>query len=81
MIDSWFAGDTQTALQWHLKLTPLFKGIFVTASPVPIKYLLKYQGINAGGVRLPLVDAVETEKKITYRPYLYCDGSNICNWL
>ncbi|KGK92062.1 dihydrodipicolinate synthase [Desulfosporosinus sp. HMP52] len=62
MVDSWFAGDTQTALKWHLKLTPLFKGIFVTANPVPIKYLLKYQGINAGGVRLPLVDAVETEK-------------------
>ncbi|AFQ44209.1 4-hydroxy-tetrahydrodipicolinate synthase [Desulfosporosinus meridiei] len=74
MIDSWFAGDTQTALQWHLKLTPLFKGIFVTASPVPIKYLLKYQGINAGGVRLPLVDAVETEKAFLDDLYLRIKG-------
>lgn len=74
MIDSWFVGDTQTALQWHLKLTPLFKGIFVTASPVPIKYLLKYQGINAGGVRLPLVDAVETEKAFLDDLYLRIKG-------
>lgn len=62
MIEAWFAGDTQTALKWHLQLLPLFKGIFVTANPVPIKYLLKYQGIKAGGVRLPLVDASEEEK-------------------
>lgn len=62
MLDAWFAGDTQTALKWHLKLLPMFKGIFVTTNPVPIKYLLKYHGIKAGGVRLPLVDAIEKEK-------------------
>ena len=62
MLNAWFAGDTQTALKWHLKLLPMFKGIFVTTNPVPIKYLLKYQGIKAGGVRLPLVDAIEKEK-------------------
>lgn len=62
MVDAWFRGDTQTALRWHLKLLPMFKGIFVTTNPVPIKYLLKYQGIEAGGVRLPLVDAEAKEK-------------------
>ncbi|AET68407.1 dihydrodipicolinate synthase [Desulfosporosinus orientis DSM 765] len=62
MVDAWFAGDTQTALKWHLKLLPMFKGMFVTTNPVPVKYLLKYQGIEAGGVRLPLVDAGDKEK-------------------
>ncbi|HBV85618.1 MAG TPA: 4-hydroxy-tetrahydrodipicolinate synthase [Desulfosporosinus sp.] len=62
MVDAWFAGDTQTALKWHLKLLPMFKGMFVTTNPVPVKYLLKHHGINAGGVRLPLVDAIENEK-------------------
>lgn len=62
MVDAWFAGDTQTALQMHLKLYPMFKGVFVTTSPVPIKYLLKYCGINAGGVRLPLVDGEEKDR-------------------
>lgn len=62
MLDAWFAGDTQTAMKWHLQLFPMFKGVFVAPSPVPVKYLLKYQGIKAGGVRLPLVDAQENEK-------------------
>lgn len=62
MLDAWFAGDTQTAMKWHLQLFPMFKGVFVAPSPVPVKYLLKYQGIKAGGVRLPLVDALENEK-------------------
>lgn len=62
MVDAWFSGDTQSALKWHLKLVPIFKGVFVTTNPVPVKYLLKYVGIQAGGVRLPLVDATEDEK-------------------
>lgn len=61
MVDAWFAGDVKTALQWHLKLMPMFKGVFVTANPVPVKYLLKHVGINAGGVRLPLVNATPEE--------------------
>jgi 4-hydroxy-tetrahydrodipicolinate synthase len=62
MVDAWFAGEFQTALQWHLKLIPIFKGIFVTTNPVPVKYLLKHAGINAGGVKLPLVEATSEEE-------------------
>jgi 4-hydroxy-tetrahydrodipicolinate synthase len=62
MVDAWFSGDTQTALKWHLKLSPMFKGVFVTTNPVPVKYLLKYAGIQAGGVRLPLVNATKEEE-------------------
>ena len=62
MIEAWFSGDVKTALQWHLKLMPMFKGIFVTTNPVPVKYLLKHVGINAGGVRLPLVNATPEEE-------------------
>lgn len=62
MVDAWFAGDHQTALYWHLKLMPFFKGIFVTTNPVPVKYLLKKVGIDAGGVKLPLVSATPEEE-------------------
>jgi len=62
MVDAWFAGDHETALKWHLKLMPMFKGIFVTTNPVPIKYLLNKVGIKAGGVRLPLVNATPQEQ-------------------
>lgn len=62
MIDAWFSGEFQTALEWHLKLVPIFKGLFVTSNPVPVKYLLKRAGINAGGVKLPLVKATPEEE-------------------
>lgn len=62
LVDAWFNGDPRTALQWHLKLMPMFKGVFVTASPAPVKYLLKKVGINAGGVKLPLVCVDQKEE-------------------
>ncbi|SHN71646.1 4-hydroxy-tetrahydrodipicolinate synthase [Desulfitobacterium chlororespirans] len=62
LVDAWFNGEPQTALQWHLKLMPMFKGVFVTTNPVPVKYLLKKAGIDAGGVKLPLVCATPEEE-------------------
>lgn len=62
MVDAWFAGDYKAATQWHLQLYPIFKGIFVTTNPVPIKSLLNMMGLQAGGVRLPLIDATKDEK-------------------
>jgi len=63
MIDAWFDGDTAEATKWHLELYPVFKGIFVTSNPVPIKALMNMIGIKAGGVRLPLVKATAEEMK------------------
>ena len=63
MVDAWFAGDTAQAIQWHLDLFPIFKGIFVTTNPVPIKAIVNMLGIKAGGVRLPLVEATPEEIK------------------
>ena len=64
MVDAWFEGDTAQATKWHLDLFPIFKGIFITSNPVPIKALLNMMGINAGGVRLPLVKATPVEMKL-----------------
>ncbi|WP_240985872.1 4-hydroxy-tetrahydrodipicolinate synthase [Acididesulfobacillus acetoxydans] len=63
MINAWQRGDVKTALQWHLKLYPMFKGIFITTNPVPIKALVNMSGFKAGGLRLPLVDATEGERE------------------
>lgn len=62
MIDSWFSGDRETALKVHLKLMPLFKAIFISPNPAPIKYLLNLMGIIVGGARLPLVEVTSEEK-------------------
>ena len=63
MVDAWFDGDTARATKWHLDLFPVFKGIFVTSNPVPVKALMNMVGIKVGGVRLPLVEATPAEMK------------------
>lgn len=63
MIDAWFAGDVATARKWHLRLYPMFKGIFKVTNPVPIKEMVNMIGLKAGGVRLPLVGANAEEKE------------------
>lgn len=63
MIDAWFAGNAALATKLHLELFPMFKGIFVTTNPVPIKALVEMIGIKAGNVRLPLVNATAEEVK------------------
>ncbi|MEI6427709.1 MAG: 4-hydroxy-tetrahydrodipicolinate synthase [Pseudanabaena sp. ELA607] len=52
-------GQGQQALQIHLKLLPLFKALFVTTNPIPLKAALKVLGLDTGAVRLPLVRASE----------------------
>lgn len=64
MVTAWQAGDTATALKWHLKLYPVFKGMFVATNPIPVKYLLNEAGIKVGEYRLPLVGPSESEKEM-----------------
>lgn len=63
MIQAFLDGDNKTATQIHQKLMPIFTGLFICPNPVPIKYALNYKGLEVGGVRLPLVDASESEKQ------------------
>jgi len=63
MIRAFFAGDTRAALQVHLKLWPLFKVLFITTNPVPLKAALRLSGFDAGTPRLPLVEATPREQE------------------
>lgn len=56
MIQSFQQGDVQAACQTHLKLFSLFKTLFVTTNPIPVKAALRLQGWQVGGTRLPLED-------------------------
>ncbi len=62
MINAFLAGDFQEAARIHCRLYPIFKGMFMTTNPVPIKAAVNMLGIKAGSVRLPLVEATEAEK-------------------
>ena len=57
MIDLTVAGDLTAAEAEHQRLLPMFKGLFVITSPIPVKYALNKSGFNVGGLRLPLIVA------------------------
>lgn len=62
MIQAFAIGKTVMAKEIHLKLFPLFKVLFCTANPIPIKAALKLQGWEVGSPRPPLGD-LPTELK------------------
>ncbi|KIL41392.1 dihydrodipicolinate synthase [Gordoniibacillus kamchatkensis] len=63
MIEAYLNGDVQSAAALHRELHPVFKGLFCAPSPAPVKHALKVKGVDAGGVRLPLVPLTEQEAK------------------
>lgn len=54
MIQAYGVGQPQVATQIHLNLLALFKVLFVTTNPIPVKLALALQGWQVGSVRLPL---------------------------
>ncbi|HLO48142.1 MAG TPA: 4-hydroxy-tetrahydrodipicolinate synthase [Kamptonema sp.] len=56
MIRAFETGQVQVATQIHLKLLDLFKTLFLSTNPIPVKAALKLQGWNVGSPRLPLCD-------------------------
>lgn len=55
------AGDPPGALSLHNALTPLFRALFITSNPIPLKHALRRTGFDCGGVRPPLVDVTQDE--------------------
>lgn len=62
MIEAFVAGDVRGATAMHLRLWPLFKVLFITTNPVPVKAALALAGFDAGSLRLPLVEATPKER-------------------
>ncbi len=63
MVKAFISGKVTLAKDIHLELYPLFKGIFITTNPVPIKCALNMAGWPVGAPRLPLVAATKEEKE------------------
>ena len=55
MIQAFATGDSTLARELHLKLSPLFKALFITTNPTAVKAALNLTGMAVGEVRLPLV--------------------------
>jgi 4-hydroxy-tetrahydrodipicolinate synthase len=54
MCSSFLAGDVERARRLHFKLWPLFKVLFITTNPIPVKAALRLSGFDCGPYRLPM---------------------------
>ncbi|MEI6649214.1 MAG: 4-hydroxy-tetrahydrodipicolinate synthase [Actinomycetes bacterium] len=61
LLDAWFAGDADRALEIHQKLLPVFTGTFRTQGAILTKAAMNMLGLPGGYTRLPLVDATEAQ--------------------
>ena len=61
MVTAFNNGDTREATRIHLALFPIFKGLFITTNPVPLKEAMNILGMEVGGLRLPLTRASQQE--------------------
>jgi 4-hydroxy-tetrahydrodipicolinate synthase len=64
MVDAIVSGDVEKALQIDAKLSSLFKALFVTSNPTPVKAALRQLGFRVGIPRLPLVDVAPAEDEL-----------------
>jgi 4-hydroxy-tetrahydrodipicolinate synthase len=55
LMSAYLAGENTRAAEIHHSLMPLVDALFVTSSPIPLKYALGKVGMPVGGTRLPLV--------------------------
>ena len=54
MMQMFLDGSVVGAAAEHRRLLPIFKGLFVVANPIPVKYCVNLAGFNVGSTRLPL---------------------------
>lgn len=59
MVEAVKDNDLEKARELHYKLFPLFKLMFCTANPIPVKTALNLLGFGVGGFRLPICECDE----------------------
>lgn len=64
MVNSFFEGNINKAIDLQLKSIPLTKCLFCEVNPIPVKAALSMIGFDFGKPRLPLVEMTEENKKI-----------------
>ncbi len=63
MCEAYLSGRIDEAEKINERLSPLFKVLFITTNPTPVKAALAMIGQPVGGLRLPLIEANESEKE------------------
>jgi 4-hydroxy-tetrahydrodipicolinate synthase len=61
MVTAYVEGQVKEAYRINKALYPLFKAMFVTTNPIPVKKAVSLLGLPAGKPRLPMVEATPEE--------------------
>jgi 4-hydroxy-tetrahydrodipicolinate synthase len=63
MVNHFKSGRIQEAATAHRRLLPLMKALFAAPNPAPVKAALNMNGLQVGGLRLPLLPLSDEEEK------------------
>jgi 4-hydroxy-tetrahydrodipicolinate synthase len=63
MIRAWREGRVEEAAHIHRRLFPLFRAMFMSTNPVPVKAALRLAGFDVGPVRPPLCELTQQEEE------------------
>ncbi|MEH7376254.1 4-hydroxy-tetrahydrodipicolinate synthase [Neobacillus drentensis] len=63
MINHFKNGNVQDAASTHRRLLPIMKALFAAPNPAPVKAALNMNGVNVGGLRLPLIPLTTEEQR------------------
>lgn len=66
MLNKFFSGDVAGAIETNVSLFNLFKTLFISTNPVPIKTALSMGGFPVGSVRPPLAELNEADYNKLY---------------
>ena len=64
IVEKYLSGDIEEARKLQLSLNELVSSLFIEVNPIPVKAAMNLMGLNAGELRLPLIDISEANLKI-----------------
>ncbi len=64
VITAFVKGEVKEAARMHQELFPVFKALFISTNPTPLKAALQIMGLPGGPVRLPMADLDSSQKEI-----------------
>ena len=64
IVEKYLSGDVEEARKLQLSLNELVSSLFIEVNPIPVKAAMNLMGLEAGELRLPLVEISETNLKV-----------------
>lgn len=66
MVTLFMEGKIAESRKIHYRLMPIFKNMFVSPNPMPVKAAINMTGLNVGSLRMPLQELNDQHRQIVY---------------